>query len=223
MLKKEVALNLTKGVKTEMEKAKVLAYFIATYYERDGFLKKERDKAALQKKEYQPSYKNDFFRTGVGTSFDFANLYQELCQAVGLNAVVIEGYVGRNIHAFGAVRSEQKAIRFASAMVFGKSDLSLIRHEAAWNAVEVNGKWILVDTYLMIKGEKYAYKNVSNKRSMERILEQNKKKRLTIKKRSIDENYFDATPKKMSEDHFPLDEKWQLLKYPVKWQNFIKN
>lgn len=219
----EVAQNLTKKAKSDKEKAKILAYFLATYYQRDGFIKKEKEKKSRAKKEFQKPYQVDFFRTRVGESFDFATLYQQLCQSVGLKAVVIEGYVGNNIHAFGVVRQEQKAIRQASQLIFKKSDLSLTRYEGAWNAVEIDGNWILVDTYLMIKGDKYSYKNISNKRAMERILDQLKNKRLSVQNKQIDNNYFDADPKMMIKNHFPLNQNWQLLKHPVSWQKFIKN
>ena len=220
---KEVAEMLVKSNDTDLKKAKKIAEFIATYFERDGFLEKEKFNSVKKNKVFEKPYKNDFFKTKVGDSFDFAKLYKEMCQAVGLEAVVIEGYAGQNIKSFNVVRAEQKAIHQGIDMMMGKIDSSLERYASAWNGVKIKDKWILVDTYWMIKGEKVAYKNVSSVRQMERILEQNKKRPFKRKNVGFDTRYFDATPREMIKTHFPYDAEWQLLRRPVPLQEFVNN
>ncbi len=219
----EIATSLVLKNDSELIKAKKLAEFVATHFERDGFYEKEKLKAAKKNKVYEKPYKNDLFQTKVGDSIAFAQLYKQLCEAVGLNAVVVEGYAGKNIKAYNVVRHEQKAIKQAFEMVTGKIDSSLERYHSAWNVVQVNGKWILVDTYWMIKGEKSAYKSVSSVRQMEKILKQNQSKKLKRKNTAIDKRFFNIKPKEMIKTHFPYDEKWQLLPHPISLNEFVKN
>ena len=220
---KKIALEQVLKTDSDLTKAKKLAEFVATHFERDGFFEKEKLKAAKKNKVYEKSYKNNILKTKVGDSVEFAKLYQQLCLAVGLNAVVVEGYAGKNIKAYNVVRHEQKAIKQAFEMITGKIDSSLERYHSAWNAIQINGKWILVDTYWMIKGEKMAYKSVSSARQMEKVLFQSEKQKLKRKNSAIDKKYFNIKPKEMIKTHFPYDEKWQLLSHPVSLNNFVKN
>ncbi len=220
---KKIALEQVLKTDSDLTKAKKLAEFVATHFERDGFFEREKLKAAKKNKVYEKPYKNNMLKTKVGDSVEFANLYQQLCLAVGLNAVVVEGYAGKNIKAYNVVRHEQKAIKGAFELVTGKIDSSLERYHSAWNAVYINSKWILVDTYWMIKGEKAAYKSVSSVRQMEKALAQSEKQKLKRKNSAIDKKYFNTKPKEMIKTHFPYDEKWQLLSHPVSLNNFVKN
>lgn len=219
---KELATSLVLKNDSELIKAKKLAEFVASHFERDGFLEKEKLKAAKKNKVYEKSYKNNLFQTKVGDSVEFAKLYKDLCEAVGLTSVVIEGYAGKNIKAYNVVRPEQKAIKQTFEMMTGKIDSSLERYHSAWNGVKVNGKWILVDTYWMIKGEKVAHKSVSSVRQMERVLAQKQKQKLK-RKNSVDTRFFNIKPKEMIKTHFPYDEKWQLLPHPISLNEFVKN
>ena len=220
---KKIALEQVLKTDAELTKARKLAEFVATHFERDGFFEKERLKASKNNRVYEKPYKNNILKTKVGDSVDFAKLYQSLCQAVGLTVVVIEGYAGRNIQSYNVIRSDQKAIKQAFEMVTGKMDSSLERYHNAWNAVQVNKKWILVDTYWMINGEKRAHKSVSSVRQMERVLAQSEKKKLKRTNGAIDKKYFNAKPKEMIKTHFPYDEKWQLLSRPISFNEFVKN
>ena len=217
----EVVLNLTKGIDNPLKKAKVLAIFIAEHYERDGFLKKEKDEAAKKGKKYSNPYQSNLFEEKIGDSYAFAKLYQEMCQSAELEAVIIEGYAGKRIESFGVKRKEQKAIKQSFNMLTNKTDTSLERYKSAWNAVKINNTWILVDTYWMIKGEKYAYKNIQSEKRMKRILKQNKNKKLSKQNTSIDMDFFNAKPKEMIKTHYPFDETYQLLKQPYSLNRFL--
>lgn len=217
----QIVSSLTKNIKNPLKKAKVLAVFIAEHYERDGFIKKEKENATKRGKIYKIPYQSNLFETKIGDSYAFADLYQQMCQLAGLEAVVIEGYSGRRIEAFSVKRKEQKAIKQAFNMLSGKQDSSLERYKSAWNAVKIDDKWILVDTYWMIKGEKYSYKNIQSEKRMKRILKQNQGKKLSKKNSSIDMDFFDAKPKDMIKTHFPFDETYQLLKNPYSLNRFL--
>ena len=220
---KKLALEQVLKTDSDLTKAKKLAEFVATHFERDGFFEKEKLKAAKKNKVYEKPYKNNILKTKVGDSVEFAKLYQQLCLAVGLEAVVVEGYAGKNIKSYNVVRHEQKAIKGAFEMMTGKIDSSLERYHSAWNAVYINSKWILVDTYWMIKGERKAYRSVSSVRQMEKVLAQSEKQKLKRTNGSIDKKYFNAKPKEMIKTHFPYDEKWQLLSHPISLSNFVNN
>ncbi len=218
----EVAKIVTKGISSDKKKAEALAVFVASYYERDGFLEKEKLNAFRKGKVYQKEYGNNFFYSRVGDSKDFALLYQALCSAVGLKAVVVEGYAGKNVYAYGAVRPEQQIVRMTSSLLTGKKDISLERYRSWWNALEIKGKWILVDTYWMIRSEKSAYKNISSAKKMAKKLAQNEKRPLRPVNNSVDKSFFDAKPKDFIKTHFPFEEKWQLIKPPVSLSRFLK-
>lgn len=217
----ETAQNLVKKTTNPKKKAEILAVFIAKHFERDGFLKKEKEKAAKHRKIYTAPYQNNLWEAKIGDSYQFADLYQQMCESVGLKTIVIEGYAGHNIEPYSAIRPQQKAVRSASSMISGREDTSLERYKSAWNAVQINNKWILVDTYWMIKGEKYSYNSVSNKKRMERIFENNKKRKLTKKNASLDMDFFDIPPKQMIKTHYPFDETYQFLKQPYSLNRFL--
>ncbi len=217
----EIVSTLTKGIENPLKKAKVLAIFMAEHYARDGFLKKEKDNASKKGKKYSASYESNLFEDKIGDSYAFAKLYQQMCQTAGLEAVIIEGYAGRRIESFGVKRKEQKAIKQTFNLLANKQDSSLERYKSAWNAVKIDNKWILIDTYWMIKGEKYAYKNIQSEKRMKRILKQNKNKKLSKQNTSIDMDFFNAKPKELIKTHYPFDETYQLLKNPYSLNRFL--
>lgn len=217
----DISHNIVKGIKDPLKKAEALAIFIAEHYERDGFLKKERDNAARKNKIYKTPYQNDLFETKIGDSYAFADLYQHMCQSVGLQAIVIEGYAGYRIESFGVKRKEQKAIKSAFQSLTGKPDTFLEKYKSAWNGVKIDDKWILVDTYWMVQGKKYAYKNIQTEKQMKRILEKNKRKKLKKQNFAIDMKFFNPKPKEMIKTHFPFDKTYQFLKRPYSLNKFL--
>lgn len=217
----EIVATLTKGIENPLKKAKVLAIFIAEHYERDGFLKKEKDNAAKKGKTYSIPYESNLFEDKIGDSYAFAKLYQQMCQIAKLESVIIEGYAGKRIESFGVKRKEQKAIKQTFNTLLNKQDTSLDRYKSAWNTVKIDNKWILVDTYWMIKGEKYSYKNIQSEKKMKRILKQNKSKKISKQNSSIDMDFFNAKPKEMIKTHYPFNETYQLLKKPYSLNRFL--
>lgn len=218
---KEIALTETKDIKNPLKKAEALAVFVAKYHERDGYIQKEKEEAANKNKKFVKPYESNLFETKIGDSFAFATLYQQLCSAVGLNTVIIEGYAGRHIESFGVKRQRQKAIKEAFHMITDKEDNSLEKYRSAWNAVKIGEKWILVDTFWMIKGEKYPYRTVQSLKRMKRILENNKKKSRSKKNTSLNMTFFNPRPKEMIKTHFPFNETYQFLNHPYSLNRFL--
>jgi len=77
--------------------------------------------------------------------------------------------------------------------------LSSVGH--AWNAVEVNGKWILLDST-------WGAGVVMNKKKY---------------RKKYNPYYYNTTPQKLIKSHMPYDPIWQLLEKPVDYNTFDKN
>ena len=221
----ELVSYLTEDLSDDRSKARVLAAWMVYQMERDGYRHKELIKYSNQNRPAPDSIPNDPFKTRIGTPQDFANLFADLCRAAGLEAQVIIGYAGDNIQAF---RYQKPVFRAAEVMMnyWTNENYPLQRYQASWNAVKINDKWELIDTYWMIANQNlFAAKNVSSNRTMKRFLEKRiqrlpSRQQLSVGKR-INNNYFCAKPTFFIKTHFPLDSQWQLLPLPRTWSAFI--
>lgn len=222
--KEQLVAQLTKGLKTDREKARVIASWIAYQLDKNGYEYEKLIKASNRNRPADTALENDPFLTRIGTPFDFAKLYAELATMAGLKAVIIDGYAGGNVpsgrysgHLMQSLEPPVNRIRGGT--------YHLQRYESAWNAVEIDGKWQLVDTYWMAKHNQMVGKEFTE-RQMTKELEKRKRRlpsvsQLTAGKR-IDEDYFFAKPRQFVKTHFPLDAKWQLLPVPTTWTSFTK-
>lgn len=200
-----IAKSVVKEGDSDLLKAKKLAIFVATHFERDGFLEKEKYNAGRKNKIYEKPYQNNMLESKIGDSQDFAKLYQALCQSVGLEATIINGYANKRIRSHGRALPKQKAVRDAFKMVGQRQDALLENQSASWNKVNIKGQWIVVDTYWMVKGDRMGYKNVSSPRQMEKILERGKEKPLKSKNTPLDMRYFNANEKEFLKTHLVED------------------
>jgi len=220
----ELVAYLTEGLSDDKAKARVLAAWIVYQMERDGYRRKELIRYSNQNRSAPEPLFNDSFKTRIGTSQDFATLFSDLCRVAGLEVQTIPGYAGENIQTF---RYKKPLGQVLETMMNYWSDQNypLQRYQASWNAVKINDKWELIDTYWMIANPNlFAAKTISSKTAMERFLEKRiqrlpSRQQLSAGKR-INNDYFCAKPNFFIKTHFPLDSQWQLLPVPWTWSTF---
>ncbi len=81
----------------------------------------------------------------------------------------------------------------------------------AWNAVEINKKWQLLDT----TSSRSTFNNIKNDREYAKTIKKKIKQRNHPHFKSINEEYFLPTPSKMIETHYPIAFEYQFLKKPI--------
>lgn len=119
-------------------------------------------------------------------------LYESMCSAAGLQSNLIIGYANTRV-----VIVNKHATFFR---VRGKRNIRYPNH--AWNAVMVDGKWLLVDVTW----------GLGNK--SRRVREPKPKQFYTS-------SWFDVDPRMMAISHLPNDEKWQLLDTAITLKEFM--
>lgn len=222
--KEQLVAQLTKGMKSEEEKARVIAAWIAYQVQRNGYEDKMLIQASNRSRAADAPMENNIFKSRIGTPKEFADLYTELAKLAGLQAVTITGYAGRNVPAY---RYDNPSIQTLEPMMNRArgGDYKLQRYVAAWNAVKIKGKWELVDTYWMINGEIKTGQEKSE-RAMRSFLAKRNNKTPSLatltQNKSINNDYFMADPRWFIKTHFPNEEEWQLLPVPKKWNSFTK-
>ncbi|MBV9386724.1 MAG: hypothetical protein JOZ78_09885 [Chroococcidiopsidaceae cyanobacterium CP_BM_ER_R8_30] len=154
----ELASLLSHSAKTEAEKARIIYSWIAyniTY-----------DLPTYLSDNYGDSSPQKVLITRKGVCSGYANLYKALARAMGLEAIIIDGYA----KGYGYVISNNTQINHA------------------WNAVKINNRWYLLDPTWgagNIKGGEF--------------------------NRQFNPYYFATPPEQFIFDHFPVENKWQLL------------
>lgn len=108
----------------------------------------------------------------------YSRLFQKMCELAGFRCEFIAGY-SRGIELEGPD--------------------SLLEEDHAWNAVEIDGEWHLVDVT-------WAAGSVSG----------------TEFKRQFSHNYFFLPPREFLHTHFPGDPRWQLIDSPITKVDFAK-
>lgn len=222
--KEQLVAQLTKGLTKDSEKARVIAAWIAYQIDKNGYEYEQLIKASNRNRPADLALENDPFLTRIGTPFDFAKLYTELATIAGLKTIIIDGYAGKNIPASRYSGHLMQAIEPSVNRIRGGT-YYLQRYESAWNAVNIDGKWQLVDTYWMSRTNKMIGRDLTE-RQMIKELEKRKRKlpsasQLSANK-NIDEDYFFAKPRQFIKTHFPFESKWQLLPVPTTWTSFTK-
>lgn len=222
-----IVQNLTSDLNSDLEKARILASFVAFQLDRNGYAERELEQSSQQNKPAQKMPSNDILKTRIGTSQEYAILYKQLCTAAGLNVVKIDGYAGNNIQS--PDRKDPaglQAVRHSVQQLTGLPDYRMQQYESSWNAVQIDDRWILVDTYRMIFGKKSIAKDITSHKEMIRFLKQREREGFRGNKLSqgkrIDEDYFNAKPNQFIKTHYPLNPKWQLLPVPVTWHSFLR-
>lgn len=220
--KEQVVATLTQGLKTDKDKARVLAAWIAYQVDRNGY---EYDKLIQASNDNKPAdypLPNDIFKTRIGTPQEFARLFAELGALAGLEVAVIDGYAGRNIPSS---RYSGKAIRALEPAInkIRGANYRLQRYESSWNAVKINGKWELLDPYWMVQGERMFGRGESTKsfaNELKKRAQKTPSSSSLSRGKNIDDDYFLAKPRDFIKTHFPYEDKWQLLPIPKTWSGF---
>ncbi|WP_413160427.1 transglutaminase domain-containing protein [Capilliphycus salinus ALCB114379] len=123
------------------------------------------------------------FLTHKGVCEGYANLFRELGQAMGLDVVYIKGKVRRDLAPIDLI---PEAFRLL------KSNYDWTLH--AWNAVNVDGNWQLVDTTWDDTDSESLYRT----------------------------DYLLIPPEVMIISHLPVIQSWQLLHHPKNYTSFEK-
>lgn len=178
---------LTKPFDNDYDKAKAIAFWIASRIHYDEYIYNNGKTTKLARK-YDSQTPNELLKSRVGICGDFANLFVDLCRKAGIRATYISGY----------------------AYPAGVSLTSRRKHNAAhaWNSFVYKGKKIYVDTTFMAKGVTGVKKHISemnHQRALRDIQRNNKNK---SKVNEFDDFYFDFTYRKESQQrHYERKEK----------------
>lgn len=220
--------NLINPAYTDMQKARVLAAFVAYQLQKNGYVYKELNKASTRAQEVKitPSY--NVLQTRVGTALDYALLYRQLCRLAGLEAEAISGYAGMNVQKPYRGNAKLQTIHHLLKQNGMITDYSMQRYESVWNVVKVDGEWILVDTYWLVGGEKgnFVATDIDSERKMNRFLSRREANPLSLSEltrgKTLNEDYFNAKPRNFIKTHYPFESEWQLLPNPVSLNRFLK-
>ena len=161
------------NVKNKDELAKFFYYWIGSNIQYDNELFEKvlngtfDDGEFAKKQDEYNAYEN---RKGVCAGY--ANLFKWFMDEIDIEASVISGHIRDLRNHYVELESDDN-----------------YRH--AWNAIKLNGKWILVDTTWG-----------------------------TSKEHETSEYYFDIKPEFSIITHYPEKSKWQLLKEPLTLEEF---
>lgn len=167
----ELANLLAKNATTDTDKARIIYAWVTQHvtYDVPAFMD------AVQNNKYPDVSPKKVLRDRTTICSGYSNLYQALAEAMKLKSVIVVGY------AKGATPPDEK--------------FKDVNH--AWNAVQLEGSWYLLDTTWgagSVREEQFEaeYKPY----------------------------YFAAAPKELINNHFPQDQGWQLLADPYARSEF---
>lgn len=168
-----LAAYLTRPARTELEKARGIFRWVTKNiaYDADAYFSRRfRNSRATP---------GSVLRTRKGVCDGYARIYEGLAKAAGLEVVRVSG--------------------FAKGFGFELGDEVPKESNHAWNAVKVEGRWILVDSTWgagAVSAESRSFI------------------------RAFGEHYFQTDPEQMIYSHLPEDPKWQLLNKEVSRNKF---
>lgn len=188
---RQLARELTALFSEPVDKARAIFTWIAhnIRYDCKKFHDKDRDVAisGYSEEDAQRKYLKfrekqlvETLRKRKGICDDYSHLFQAMCEAIGIEAVVISGTSRRFESPFRRLPE---------------------RADHAWNAFRINDQWHLVD---VTWAAGYTDEEV---------------KRFTFEFRP---GYFMVPPRYFLLDHFPQEEKWQLVEKPLSRKDFPK-
>ena len=125
---------LTENIKDDYDKAKVIAYWIASHVVYDNFLYYKGKVVRLREGVSCKDDLGDIFTTRTGVCCDYAELFAQMGAMAGLDVKFISGYAS----------SEKPSL--------GLSDKKSGNYSHAWNSFKYKNKDILVDTTWMATG-----------------------------------------------------------------------
>lgn len=167
--------HLVKPLDDDYDKAKMIAYWIASHINYDEYLYNNGGTTKLIKR-YKGQSARELLKSRVGICGDFAELFVEMCRKAGIKAYEVQGYAYPAGHSL--TLSQKKSSGHA------------------WNYFKYKNRKILVDTTFMAHGRtgvKGGARNLAHKRALKEIKYDNKYKSQT---NDFDEFYFDFDYKK---------------------------
>jgi len=183
----DLALGLSTSLSTDAEKARVFYMWIANNVgydcrkfhkpSRPDFKAKSKEELDQLMSEWQLEQLKKTLKSKKGVCVDYSALFKALCDEVELESIVINGY-SRNFYS--PFRGSQN-------------------NTHAWNAVKVDGEWLLLDATW---GAGYTDPQV---------------KRFT---RRVSDGFFFTSPDIFAQTHLPTEPDWQLLQRPVTEKDF---
>ncbi|MCF8243739.1 MAG: hypothetical protein K9J37_02520 [Saprospiraceae bacterium] len=183
----DLAKKLTTTFQTEEEKARVLFMWLANNVRYDckkftnppnhSVSARSKEELLQKRREMEEKELAKSFKAKKGICADYSNIYKAMCDAVGLEAVVI----------IGDARDFYRPYRNAQ------------NNSHAWNAVKIDGQWRLLDATWAA-----GYVNPEVTKFTQRLFP----------------GYFLTDPKWFIQNHFPDDDKWQLLEQPIGKKQF---
>ena len=167
--------HLVKPLDDDYDKAKMIAFWIASHINYDEYLYSNGKTSKLIRK-YHGQTPQQLLKSRVGICGDFAELFNEMCKKAGIQAEEVHGYAyPKKVH----LTNRQKRANFGHA----------------WNYFNYRGKKIYVDTTFMaggVTGTKGGSHDFAHNRALRKIKSDNRHR---SKVNDFDEKYFDFTYK----------------------------
>lgn len=164
-----LAQYLTRPARNDREKARAIYRWLA---ERISY-----DAPALQTRNYPDPSPQATLRTHLAVCEGYARLFKALADEAGLTCEMVTGHC--------------KGYGFVSEFAESNSH--------AWNAVQIDGKWQLIDSTW---GGGYLNSG-------------------KVYQRSFNEFYFFTPPEQLIYTHFPSESRWQFLSKPLEEKGFL--
>ena len=146
---------LVKPYRTDYDKARAIAYYIASHIAYDEYMYNNNKKTKLRVKQRNPQ---EILQSKVGVCADFASLFTAMCQMAGIRVNTIHGYL----------------FDVTEDLRVNKMHRNTRTH--AWNYFEYQRRKVLVDVTGMAQGrtgyEEYVT-NAKRRRAVNEIKKQN--------------------------------------------------
>lgn len=165
----QLAEYLIKGAKTDKQKVEVFFYWIALNIKYDIDLYKQSNKTM------DDVTSDVVLKTKKSICYGYSVFFKDLCEISNIECAIITGI------AQSYIEDKQTETNHA------------------WNAVNIDGKWELIDVTWGSGGTRFVSDNYIQK---------------------LDVKYLFAEPKFMIIDHFPEDPAWQLLDKSITFDEF---
>lgn len=176
----------------EKLKVRVIFAWIVYHIEYDSFKATVITGNNQKKHSYKLNSSNPY-KTRVGICGDIADLFLKMCRLAHLNAERINGSAGYDLTLENALQSLH-----------------------AWNAVQINNDWHLLDVTWAMSGNYVAFTDITRIKDYKKEIRFRKKNPKKVKTtRFIDDTWFLTPPEIMILTHFPDKIKWQLLENPI--------
>lgn len=160
---------LCENTETELEKVRAVYVWITTHI---GY-----DWKAIDSEKRINHFIRDILQRRVALCFGYAQLFQEMCNLAGIRCAIINGY------AKGTATTE----------------LPINEPNHSWNAVELDGKWYLLDAT-------WGSSTISKQNEFVQI---------------SNDDYFLIRPEQFIRTHLPGNPMWQLLPDPISAESFM--